>query len=767
MLIFLNAEAQNPRKFYKKGNDYVKAGNYEMAVEQFSQAVELDPGFIKAIDARALAYEQLGDFHKSANDYETLSELLPGDFQKPLKAAGLYFKVGQFQKAGEMIALAEEINQQSAEVFSMKAKCLYALKKYDDAIVSSGKAIEINSSPENYYVRGIIGIELKKYEEALADFTQAVKLNPGFTDALVKKSHVLIELKREDEALTTLNSIIGSNGKNKEAYSLRAGILENRKEYNSAIMDLTTIVSFSPETKVYFKRAFLYQKNMQYSEAADDYTRVLISEKANLDAYKNRAECYLRLDRPQDALKDYKQIISLASNDKNAKALADEASLKIAELEREFNKPEIFVKYQDKVAGKTIEIADGLDFIIVRVKATDDTRIGNLRVNDIELDFHPDSIGFGQEFRINVKNSQQLNVIAEDIYRNKASKTFKLERRDEGLPKIALLAPTASESGIIYLKSFDPEVGFEGRIISKNLIDSLSINGKPVSFNKSSKNPSFRAKIELSGLDKIEFFVRDNMGNQIHKELTIDRSDAELFSENPMGRTWVVFVENSDYESFTDLEGPKREVDLMIKALAKYRIDKIIHKRNLTKKQMEYFFATDLKNQVIENRVNALMIWYAGHGKSVGAEGYWIPVDSKLDDLSSYFNISSLRASIKPYVQHITHSLIVTDACETGPSFYMAMRNIPAEKNCSDTKSTRFKSSQVFTSSGNDIAGGDSQFTKSFANSLMFDNNSCVPIERIVNKVSSEVSKANNKRPKFGKIAGFEDENGTFLFIKK
>ncbi|NJO89799.1 MAG: hypothetical protein HC831_13265 [Chloroflexia bacterium] len=147
--------------------------------------------------------------------------------------------------------------------------------------------------------------------------------------------------------------------------------------------------------------------------------------------------------------------------------------------------------------------------------------------------------------------------------------------------------------------------------------------------------------------------------------------------------------------------------------------------------------------------------------KFLNQNGYWIPVDSRIDDLSTYYNLNSLKTSLKPYTKVITHSLIVTDACESGPSFYMSMRSLPTDRDCNNSKSTRFKSSQVFTSSGEDLADGDSQFTNSFANSLIFNSKSCIPIEQIVNKVSGELLKTSNNRPKFGKISGFGDENGS------
>jgi len=55
-----------------------------------------------------------------------------------------------------------------------------------------------------------------------------------------------------------------------------------------------------------------------------------------------------------------------------------------------------------------------------------------------------------------------------------------------------------------------------------------------------------------------------------------------------MGRTWVVFIENSNYETFpVSMVG--KDVTLMRSALARYDIHKLIHKQDMTKKEMERF----------------------------------------------------------------------------------------------------------------------------------------------------------------------------------
>ena len=188
----------------------------------------------------------------------------------------------------------------------------------------------------------------------------------------------------------------------------------------------------------------------------------------------------------------------------------------------------------------------------------------------------------------------------------------------------------------------------------------------------------------------------------------------------------------------------------------------------MTKLAMEKFFSIELRDMVRNNQVTSLLIWYAGHGKFINDIGYWIPVDATRDDEFSYFNISTLKASLQAYSKYIKHTLIITDACESGPTFYQAMRSqMDEDKSCNDQEATSFKSSQVFSSAGKELASDDSQFTKTFAKSLQFNENACMPIESIVTKVTEATAGNENQKPQFGKIAGFEDENGTFFFIKK
>jgi hypothetical protein len=259
--------------------------------------------------------------------------------------------------------------------------------------------------------------------------------------------------------------------------------------------------------------------------------------------------------------------------------------------------------------------------------------------------------------------------------------------------------------------------------------------------------------------------VTDQAGNTSVLKYKVVREDTS--NSNPMGTTWVVFIENSNYKNLQRLEGPQKDVTDMKAALAGYKIDNVIHRKDMTKSQLDRFFTIDLRDQVQKNRVKSLIIWYAGHGKFLNETGYWIPVDGDTYEEFTYYNVNNLRAAIQSYTL-LKHILVVSDACESGPAFYMAMRDDEIQnKACDDWNVTKFKSAQVLTSSNRELSSDNSLFTQAFANTLNNNPNNCVSIEYVAQKVLGIVKQNQKQTPKFGKIKGLDDENGTFFFVKK
>ncbi len=146
--------------------------------------------------------------------------------------------------------------------------------------------------------------------------------------------------------------------------------------------------------------------------------------------------------------------------------------------------------------------------------------------------------------------------------------------------------------------------------------------------------------------------------------------------------------------------------------------------------------------------------------------GYWIPVDATKDDEFTYFSLNNLKASLQSY-KNVQHHLVISDACETGPAFYLAMRSTDKPKECGQWNYAKYKSAQVLTSSNKEKSSDNSIFATTFASSLATNSDQCVSIETIADRVKAVVKKNQAQTPKFGNISGIDDGGGTFFFIKK
>jgi len=98
---------------------------------------------------------------------------------------------------------------------------------------------------------------------------------------------------------------------------------------------------------------------------------------------------------------------------------------------------------------------------------------------------------------------------------------------------------------------------------------------------------------------------------------------------------------------FASLEGPGKDVSMMKTALAKYSIHNFIHKKDMTKQEMEKFFAIDLRDLLRSNRVNSILLWYAGHGKFVNEQvtGFRLMLNGMMSSHTLISALSRLRCN--------------------------------------------------------------------------------------------------------------------------
>lgn len=768
MALFTTAiYGQNGKKFYKAGLDFVENLKYEDAVAQFTSAIGAEPSNANYYYARGEAYKALVKLNEAKADFEKAIVFAPKDVDSFISLGEVCNKLQLYDEALKCLNRASAIDKRNPNVYPEKVITLIGLSRYDQALRVSDTALIIKDTPMNYYYRGNIYTLLNNDVSAKKEYEKSISKDKKLVEPRLALAELLLKNNDSEGALEQCNEVLKNDDRNTAAYMMRSKVYKKNIDYPNAINDISKNILIEPNNPdFYFFRGQCYQEFNQHTNAINDFSKY-ISLNPNLPAaYFARAKSYEEIMNYEKAMEDYNKITVLSEFNQEARKLLKDAQDRLYELNRENIPPELSVLSPAPV-NESIEIRGDNNTLLITGKIKDKSKIKSFAIDNEPVTIAEKNGVYEFLSNINVAGLDKITLVAKDDYGNEKSLVYALVRTEINPPKVQVMAPYASDDGQIYLDNNSNTLYLQGKINDESKIKSIFIDGVTASYPVNDLNPTFTATVDILNKNKIVVEAEDVYGNRQSTEFRLNREGATIASTNPMGKTWVVFIENSAYSTFASLEGPPKDINLMTRAFANYDIHNIIHKTNMTKAEMEKFFSIELRDLIKTNQVKSLLIWYAGHGKFINDVGYWIPIDAKRDDEFTYFSLSTLRGCMETYLSYLTHTLVVTDACESGPSFYQAMRSDLKKRSCDDWQATQFKSSQVFSSAGYELAVDNSQFTRTFATALTNNPKACIPIEEIVAKVSTAVGDNNQQKPKFGKITGLKDEDGTFFFIAR
>jgi tetratricopeptide (TPR) repeat protein len=765
-LLPMLAFGQNGKKYFKAGNEFVDNLKYEDAVVQFTSAIGLEPSNAEYYYTRGQIYEKLFKYKEARADYEKVIVFSPKNEDAYVRIGAVCNKTGNFAEALTFLNRASAMNKRNGEIYPEKIITLIGLERYDQALKVTDTVTAIDDTPINYYYRGVCYIKLNNEAQGKKELEKSISKDKKLPEPRLALADLLIS-SNPMEGMNQCNEVIKNNDKNTAAYLERSKVYKKNLDFPNAINDLSKNILIEPNNPEYYLlRGVCYQEFNQHTNAINDFSKYITLKPDNPDAYFARAKSYEEILNLEKAMEDYNKITVLSEFDMKARKMLKEAQSRMYELNREKVPPEINL-ISPVITDNVIQIKGNSNTMTISGKIKEKSKLDTLLINNQVVLFGAKKNG-ENEFLANVDltGKDTITILARDEYNNEKSIKLKISRTEINPPKISMVAPYTTEDGQVMLDEVKPSLYIEGKIDDESQIKSIEIGGVIASYRRDQLNPGFTATIDVANINKFTVVAEDIYGNRQETEFKINRDNALLLQNNPMGKTWAVFIENSSYETFASLDGPIKDVGTINKALANYQISNIIHKKDMTKAEMERYFNIELRDLLKTNQVKSLLIWYAGHGKFINDVGYWIPVDAKRDDEFTYFNINALKAGMQSYA-NLTHTLVVSDACESGPSFYQAMRSANDEPTCDNVQATSMKSAQVFSSAGYELAVDNSQFTQTFANTLINNKNACIPIETVVKSVTNAVANSNQQKPKFGKIAGLTDENGTFFFIAK
>ncbi|MCZ8250285.1 tetratricopeptide repeat protein [Microcystis sp. LE19-195.1E] len=308
--------------YVNRGILYRRQQKYELALDDYNKAIELNPNHANAYNNRGNLYKDLQKYDLALADYDKAIEINPNFAILYYNRGGLYYNQQKYELALSDINKAIELNPNYAEAYNNRGLLYTDLQKYDLALSDYSKAIDINPNLAEAYVnRGVLYRLQEKYDLALSDYSKAIEINRNLAGTYYNRGVLYHNQQKYDLALADYDKAIELNHNYAEAYYNRGNLYYNLRKYDLALSDYSKAIDINPnDASAYNNRGVLYFGQKKYELALSDYNKAIEINPNLAQAYLGRGGLYAILGQPEKAKIDLQQAAILFLQQNNMAA---------------------------------------------------------------------------------------------------------------------------------------------------------------------------------------------------------------------------------------------------------------------------------------------------------------------------------------------------------------------------------------------------------------------------------------------------------------
>ncbi len=242
---------EEAKGYHDRGLAKINLGQYSDAVEDYDEAIRLDPKFAVAYTNRGFAKNSLGQYAAAIEDYDEAIRLDPKDAVAYCHRGSAKDSLGEYTAAIEDYDEAIRLDPKDAVTYSDRGHAKNNLGQYAAAMEDCDEAIRLDPQFAVAYTnRGFAKKSLGQYAAAIEDYDEAIRLDPK--DAVTYTSRGLVKnrLGQHTAAIEDYNEAIRLDPKVAVTYSYR-GLVKNRLgQHTAAIEDYDEAIRLDPKDAV-------------------------------------------------------------------------------------------------------------------------------------------------------------------------------------------------------------------------------------------------------------------------------------------------------------------------------------------------------------------------------------------------------------------------------------------------------------------------------------------------------------------------------------
>lgn len=287
----LKSETELYSFYVKLGDKFLEKAEYGAVIENYTQALKINPNETEIYYKRGFAKYQLGDYQGAIEDCTWVITNHPNYVKAYNHLGDARYQLGDFQGAIADFTEVIRLNPFDASAYRSRADARYNLGDKQGAIEDYVRAIEIN--PERNYT----------YE----NLTTYEKL----TNENLTQARNILENQLENfqgrEIATGINT--GINPEDVGAYKNRGNNRYDLGDYRGAIADYTEVIQVGPDADadIYIKRGDAYYDFGDKEAAITDYTQAIKISPDRAVIYYKRGNIFYELEDKQAAITDFQK----------------------------------------------------------------------------------------------------------------------------------------------------------------------------------------------------------------------------------------------------------------------------------------------------------------------------------------------------------------------------------------------------------------------------------------------------------------------------
>ncbi len=348
-----SGQTVNPRALFDDAMAADRGGNYEQAIRDYRQLLQVQPDLLPAYMNLGIVLTKVGRFSEAIESYQSALTLAPKNRDIQFDLALAYFKKGDMPNAARQfedllkansgdlriaILLGASYTQSGQSAHALEVLTPFAAKArdnpdflwaYGSALIANGhlkdgiavveQVAKQTNAAEAWLLAGQTQLRVDQFDQAKADLETAARLDPTLAGVQNSLGHAREKEADYPGAIQAFSQAVAQKSDDADAWLALAGDQYFQRDLPGARASLAKVLALEPTSAPAFYALGLVDKaEAKLGPAVTDMEQAVKIRPDWMEAHVQLAALYFQLHRNEDGMRERKLVDNLAEAQRKA-----------------------------------------------------------------------------------------------------------------------------------------------------------------------------------------------------------------------------------------------------------------------------------------------------------------------------------------------------------------------------------------------------------------------------------------------------------------